>query len=300
MPGYPAPYGTLPVGAAPYAAPTAQRMACIAVLSPQESDLATIAAGSEVASLPAANLQGQQPKKVWRSTATSDYINLTFAEPVAANMLAISGHNFSDVAVYRVRGGASLGTITTAPAVDTGWQSVWPASGKPAVKNWPRHLSALMWSNDSAYLCWRVDVADPSAAQTYIEAGRLGLGRYWQPTINFDLAGTPLGRDQRDVQTVTDYGEIFTDRRNVSAPRRFSLAMSGNDKREVLDGIQEIQRLRGMWGDAFVLLDPNAATDFHRLSLQGVFASPQEHQIVPQFTEAGEMWTVNLPLREVT
>jgi hypothetical protein len=48
-----------------------------------------------------------------------------------------------------------------------------------------------------------------------------------------------------------------------------------------------------------VLLDPDATTDFHRQSMQGVFTSPQEHPIVPQFTENGEMWVVNFPLREV-
>jgi hypothetical protein len=297
---YPPLYGTLPIGAVPaYVAPAAASMARIAVLSPIDSDAATIAAGSEVSSLPAANLQSQQPKKVWRSSSTADYVTLSCAAPVAANMLAVSGHNFSAAGLFRVRGANSPADTTAAPSVDTGWQSVWPVTGKPADAYWPRYLSALLWSNDALYQCWRIDFADPSVTLTYLEAGRLALGRYWQPTINFDLGGTPLGRDQRDVQTVTDYGELFTDRRQRSAARRMSLQISGADKREVLDGIQEIQRLAGMAGDVFVLLDPNATTDFHRHSMQGVFTAQQDHQIVPQFTDAGEMWTVNFPLREV-
>jgi len=294
------PIGSAPYGAAPaYVAPAAPTMARIAVLSPRDSDLATMAAGSEVATLPAVNLQNQQPKKVWRSASAADYITVTFGAPVAANMLALNGHNLSAGGVFRVRGADTLANTTAAPTVDTGWQSVWPATGKPADAYWPSYLSALLWSNDALFQYWRVDIADPAASQTYVEAGRLVLGRYWQPTINFDLGGTPLGFDQVDVQTRTDYGEIFTDRRQRSGARRFALQISAADRREVLDGIAEIQRLRGLWGDVICLLDPAATTDFHRHSMQGVFTAPHEHRIVPQFTANGEMWTDDLQLREI-
>ena len=90
------PYGVSPYGAAPaYVAPSAPTMARIAILSPTDSDLATIAAGSQVSTLPVANLQSQQPKKVWRSGSTADYLNVSFAAPIAANMLALVGHNLS-------------------------------------------------------------------------------------------------------------------------------------------------------------------------------------------------------------
>lgn len=118
-------------------------------------------------------------------------------------------------------------------------------------------------------------------------------------TLAYRLSGTPLGFDQRDLQAITDYGQTFTDRRNRSAPRRFALTISALDKREVQDGIADIRRLRGMWGDVFVLLDPNATTDFHRLSMQGTFTAAQEHRMTQQFTGNGEMWSVDFPLREV-
>ncbi len=294
------PIGSVPFGATPaYVAPATPTMARIAVLSPRDSDLATMAAGSEVATLPAVNLQNQQPKKVWRSASATDYITVTFGAPVAANMLALNGHNLSAGGVFRVRGAGTLANTAAAPLVDTGWQSVWPATGKPGDAYWPRYLSALLWSNDALFQYWRVDIADPAVSQAYVEAGRLALGRYWQPTTNFDLGGTPLGFDQVDVQTRTDYGEIFTDRRQRSAARRFGLQISAADRREVLDGIAEIQRLRGLWGDVICLLDPAATTDFHRHSMQGVFGATQEHRIVPQFTANGEMWTVDLQLREI-
>lgn len=299
MPGYPASYGTLPIGAAPYAAPAAAVPAAMLLLSPKDSDAATIAAGSQVASLPVANLQAMQPKKVWRSASASDYLNITFATPIAANMLALVGHNLSSMGVYRVRLAATLAATVSAPVVDTGYQSVWPATGKPVAEYWPRRLSVLTWSNNAECLCARVDIADPDPVNTYVEAGRLVLGRYWQPTTNFDIAGVPLGFDQIDIQTRTDYGEIFTDRRQRSAARRMSVQISAADKRETLDGVAEIQRLRGGHGDVIAVLDPNATTDFHRFSMQGVFTAPQEHQIVPQFSGGDVMFSVSFPIREV-
>lgn len=298
-------YGALPYGAYPYAyAPLASEAAtpttaAVVVLSPRDSDLATMSASSEVATLPIANVQTMSPKKVWRTSATEDYANITFAGPLAANMLALNGSNLSAGGVYRVRLASSLAGLTSSPPIDTGWQSVWPTTGKPADASWPRYLSALLWSNDALYQYARVDIADPDNADGYIEVGRLALGRYWQPEITIDLAGTPLGFDQRDVQTVTDYGETFTDRRNASAPRLFNVQISAADKREVFDGIADIRRLRGMWGDVFVLLDPNATTDFHRLSMQGVFTTQQQHAMAQLFTENGEMYSVDLTLREV-
>ena len=275
-------------------------MANLVILSPTLSDASTLAASSEVATLPATNLQTLQPKRKWRSGASlTPYLTLDFgAAGAACNGLGVIGHNLTSAATIRVRGKATS-NVTVSPAVDTGAVSAWPATGKPSDAYWPQFLAWLSWSNSIAYRYWRVDFADGANPAGYIEAGRLMLGAYWQPTYNFDLSGTPLGFDQIDVQTRTDYGELFTDRRQRSAARRMSLQISASDKRETLDGVAEIQRLRGGHGDVIVCLDPNATTDFHRFSMQAVFTSPQEHQIVPQFNGGDVMFTVALPLREV-
>lgn len=275
-------------------------MANILILSPGSSDAATLTADSEVSTLPATNLQGIQPKKKWRTTSLTPYLDIDFGTAgCAANGFALIGHNLTSAATIRVRGKATF-PVTSSPTVDTTAVSAWPATGKPSDTYWPQYLSWLSWVNVTALRYWRIDISDSGNTDGYLQAGRLMLGPYWQPTTNFDLSGTPLGRDQRDVQTVTDYGEIFTDRRSRSAARRFSLQISSADKREVNDGIGEIQRLRGMWGDVACLLDTAATTDFHRNSMQGVFTSPQEHQFTQQFTTNGEAWSVSFPLREVT
>ena len=272
----------------------------VIILSPRASDAATLAASSEVATLPVANLQNMQPKKKWRSNgSTSPYIEFDFgAAGCAANGLALIGHNLTGAATLRIRGKATY-PVTSSPTVDTTAVSAWPATGKPTDEDFPHFLSWLDWSNAVALRYWRLDIADAGNAAGYIEAGRVMLGAYWQPTITIDLGGVPLGFDQRDVQTFTDYGETFTDARTASAPRLFQVQISAADKLEVLNGIAEIRRLRGMWGDVACLLDPAATTHFHRESMQGVFTAQQRHNMTQQFTANGEMWSVDLPLREV-
>lgn len=241
-----------------------------------------------------------QPKKKWRSSgASAEYLTVDFGTAgCAANGLALIGHNFTSAATIRVRGKNTL-PVTSSPTVDTTALSAWPATGKPSDSYWPQFLSWLSWSNSTALRYWQIDFADAGNAAGYLEAGRLMLGAYWRPTLNFDIGGTPIGRDQRDVAVATDYGQTFTDRRTRSAPRVASLQISSVDRRELLDGIAEIMRLRGVWGDVAALLDADETTDFHRYSMQGIFSVPQAHQLVPQFTANGAMWTASINLREI-
>lgn len=296
----PAPYGALPIGAVPaYVSPAAAASQNVLLLSPRDSDLATMVANTQVGTLPVANLQTAQPQKKWRSTTTTEFITVTFAGPIAANMMALVAHNLSAIAVVRVRGAIVQANLTGAPDLDTGWQSPWPVTGKPIMAAWPNYLSALRWTNTAALQYWRVDIADPAAGQTYIEAGRLVLGVAWQPSTNFDLSGTPLAFDARDVQFTTPYGFTFLDQRAASAPRKFAVVISATNRREVMDGISEIQRLRGLWGDVICCLDPAETTDFHRFSLQGVFTAAPAFGIQPFYDVNGGMWGATLPLLEL-
>lgn len=295
----PAPYGTLPLGAVQPWSSFTNGGERLLLLSPRDSDAATLTASAELSALPVGNLQSMQPQKVWRALATSAYVTVAFASPVNVNALALVGHNLSEAAVIRLRAAVALENLTTAPDIDTGWRSAWPTSGKPLAPSWPVRLSLLKWSTGAAVLYARVDIADPSAAQTYIEAGRLVIGQAWQPATNFDLEGTPLAFDARDVRVTTPYGYTFTDRRAASAARRFALKITAANQREVLDGIAELQRLRGLWGDVICALDPAATTDFHRYAMQGVFENAAAFPVVPLFDANGVQYGATVPLIEL-
>lgn len=269
------------------------------ILSPADSDGATLAASSEASGLGVSNLQHVQPRKKWQTTGTAaEYITGTFAAGVAANCLALVGHNLSGSATVRVRMANSAAAVTAAPVVDTGAVSAWPATGKPSVVSWNHHTTLKTWSNATALTNFRIDIADSAPVTTYLEIGRLALGAKWQPTPSFDIGGTPLGFDVRDVQSVTPNGQLFTNRRNVSPARIFELSIYALDKREAFDGIYELQRLRGMWGDVICCLDPSETTDLHIMTMQGAFAMAGAYTLPPQFTSNGSMFGAGIRLRE--
>ena len=268
------------------------------LLSPAASDAATVAASSEASGLPATNLQNVQPRKKWRSAGTSAYLLVTYSVGVACNAFALVGPNLSGSGTVRIRGANSLAAVTAAPVYDSTVVSAWSTTGKPSVANWPQHTLLKKFSNSTALTVWRIDLADSAPVTTYLEAGRLALGTCWQPSINFDLSGTPLGFDISDVQTRTPYGGLFTDRRTISPPRIFEIAIYALNKREAFDGIYEIQRLRGMWGDVICCLDPTETTDLHRMTMQGAFTMGGAYTLPPVFDGDGNMYGAGIKLRE--
>jgi hypothetical protein len=298
---FPAQYGASPLGVAPAYAGTSSGGEKILILSPLASDLATIAASSEIATLPAANLLTMQPQKKWRALATSATLTLTCPTPIAANALALVAHNLSSVATIRVRGASTLAGLAAAPAVDTGAQWAWPASGKPLAPSWPNFLSLIRWAAVGAFSYWQIDIADSDPSQTYLEAGRLVLAEAWQPTAGgtWDIGAKPLIFDALDVQARTANGYTFTDRRAASAGRRMVLTISTGNARETQDGLAEILRLRGMWGDVIVSADPGATVDFHRMSMQALMTAAPEFGTVPYFDADGGKLATTLNLSEI-
>jgi hypothetical protein len=266
------------------------------MLSPQDSDAAAIVASSEVATLPASNLQNIQPTRKWRSAGVSETIEVTFAEAVAANTLALIGVNFTSACTVRVVGAATYAGLDTAPPVDTTAVSPWPGGSRPTVKNWPQFTVRVRWTNAVAYRYWRITIADTGI--DYLEAGRLMMGRAWQPSDNWDLGGEPIAFDPRDVAAETDRGHTFTDRKTLSAPRQFELRITAGNRREVLDGLAEMQRLRGTWGDVLCCLDPGETTDAHLFTMQGRFLSGPRYAVPPLFDSGGNMIGAGILLRE--
>ncbi|WP_319798335.1 hypothetical protein [Nitrobacter sp.] len=295
---FPATYGAGPIGTAAYTAPVRAPMQNLILLSPAASDAAVLSASAQAAGLPVSNLQTIQPAQKWQAAGTAASITITATTPFVATALALVGHNFSADALLRLRAAAVQGNVVANPDLDTGWQGAWPLFGKPPVTNWPNWLSLLTWSNTSAFQFWQLDIVDPGNTVGYLEAGRLALGVPWQPSLNFDVAGSPLGFDQLDVQSKTAWGRTFTDARATSAARTFNIQITAVDRREVTAGLVEIQRLRGLWGDVICCLDPAEPSDFHLFSMQGYFVPKPDYPIVPQYTENGVMFTAKLQLAE--
>jgi len=298
-------FGLGPYGSYAFAAetltptwPTAGAAEKVLLLTPTDSDAATLASGS-TPQLALANLQDMHPAKKWRSAAatTSDYITLALAKPVAANALALVAHNLTSSGWLRARGANTAAEVTTSPVVDTKLAQAWPLGVKPNAASWNNYTALLRWTNDTPLQYWRVDICDGGLV-TYLEAGRLVLGRYFQPSLlNLDF-NSPLGFSPADVQANTDFGGTQTDARY--RPRTRTLTFAAMKQSDLFAGIHEIQRLAGMARDVIVCVDPAATDTFHIQTLQGVMTSGGNY--VPQvaWTDDGQMvWSLNIPFREI-
>jgi len=268
----------------------------LTLLTGVDSDLAALTASSEVAGLPISALQEKQPANKWRTLATYAYMDFTFPYPVAVNTLALIGGSLSSGGLLRCSSAASQADLGVVRTFDTGWKSAWWYGGKPITQRWSQYLNWLAWENDDLGFHYRVEVADAGAP--FLQFGRVMLGRRWQPTTNFDVAGTPLSFAPTDLQIHTPYGRTFTSQRNQTPPRIFELTALSLNRREAFDGIYEIQRLIGMHGDVVCVIDPGATSDFHRLSMQGHFTAGGAYTAPLAVDKDGFRYGAAIKLRE--
>lgn len=273
-------------------------MANILFLSPRLSDLATLTASSEVSSLPATYAQNQEPTKVWRTTGcAAESLILDFgAGGAVVNQAALVAHNLTSAATIRLRLADTVPDLTAAPAKDSTAVSAWPTSGKHTDPTWPHELSLVGVTNSTAYRYARLDFIDAANADTYLEFGRIAVGRAWQPTYNLDLDPS-IGFVPLDVQEPSPYGQTFTDPRPW-AQRQFDLAFSAANQDDVHDYAMELSRLRGQAGDVIVCLDPAATTRFHRWSMQALFTGRATYKAQPLWDGANQTWGFSASLIE--
>ena len=280
--------------------PTAGAGERVLFLSPADSDAATIAVGS-TAQLALANLQDMAPAKKWRSAAatTSDYITLAFASPVACNALALVAHNLTSAGWLRVRGANTAADVTASPVVDTKLLQAWPLGVKPTISTWLNYSSLIRWTNDAPLQYWRVDIADggSGAGQTYLEAGRLALGRAWQPASNLGF-DTSMAYKSSDLQINSPWNTMYTDARFPA--RVFDMRFEAHEQRDAFDGAMELQRRRGMAKDIIVSLDPAETTDFHRYTMQGVMTNISAVNRQPLWSSANSpLYQFSIQLQEL-
>lgn len=268
-------------------------------LSSRWIDAASVAASSEEGLLTADHVQTTRPDQVWRATgATAEYLTWDFGEDVIVEALALVAHNLSASATLRLRLGTSEANVTAAPGFDSGVVSAWPTSGKPDDLDWQAYFSLVLADNSTGYRYGRVDIADPSNADGYVQAGRLFVGPAFVPAINVDL-NPSLGLVSPDEVGRTAFGHAFGDNRGPAA-RLMQLPMSALDEDEMGNEMFELQRYCGLSKDFALCLDPAATTRFHRYSMQARFSSLNSFTAQPAWNASGiQVWQTTLAIEEV-
>lgn len=274
------PYGGGPYGAVGAAASWSPSPGNVLFLSPRDSDIATMTASTAVSSLPVANLQNQEPSRVWRSTSPlSQYVDITFARAGVWNAAAMSAFNGSDAMVWRLNLYDTAAGIGGTPGATSGWQSVWPQNYRHGDPEWGPEVALLRLDDQSAnYRYARVEFSDPGSTAGYLDVGRLAVGRAAQFGINCDF-GNGIAWAPNDTQEPNGWGQVFTEPRPSN--RLFELQWSALGQREVSDVAMEMTRLRGLGGDVFCFLDPGEVELFHKWSMQGLFAGRADYKSMP-------------------
>lgn len=266
-------------------------------LSSKRIDAATLVASSEEGTLVVGYLQDRPPEKKWRATGcTAEYITFDFGQDVACNALALVGHNLSADATLRLRLAASAANVTAAPAKDSGVVSAWPSSGKHTDEDWPEEFSLVRVTKSTGYRYGRLDIADPTNADGYVQAGRLMAGAALQTRINVDL-NVGLGLVSPDEPKVSPFGRRYSDNRGPSS-RRLILSLSAINQDDMRAGLFDLQRYCGLARDFAFSLDPTATTFFHTYSLQASFENAAQFESQPIWDADGQVWRTSINIIE--
>lgn len=247
-------------------------MAAALFVSPRMFDLATVDSGDWRAALPVTNLQDMQPSRLARTTNLSNtFFVVEFTSAVIVNAIFLINTNLTASATIRVRTAASEANLTAAPTFDSTAVSAWPGTGRPTDEGLTRFNVFKSLANSTARVWLRVDLADGTNPDTYIDIGRCLAGQAVQPAINFAYDWS-WSHAPADVVVPTAFGHTLTQAR--LRPRIFNLPFEALTEAEMWASIGDLQRLRGLAQDVAVCLDSAATTYLHRYCLHGLLGDP--------------------------
>lgn len=296
---YPFTYDTAPIGSAPQTLILADGpYEPVLFLSPYYSDLATIAASTVAsAGLPATLMQTMQPSERWRSTEKNPYVRLSFQRPIAANMLEMTGTNLLPGDVVRIRAFGDSGFTTG--VLDTGYQDAWRmGSGRPLDQIVRNYSHAIRFTNTvGELLYWQIDIV-ANNGQSYVEVGRLMLGKSFQPTISCDNASDGFSNKSPAANQLTDYFYTFTEDRGLPI-RTGMFRFSMMDETEAFGEMLKMRQLLGLSKDFFLDLFPGRVYGWENTAMQATFSGTADFIPKPYWNGSVNIWGTAVSMTEV-
>lgn len=182
------------------------------------ADGAVVSASSEVASLPAANVQSMWRSKPWRSTGcASEWLKFNLGAARSILAVILTGHNLTSAATVHVQANAS---------------DVWMSPSVDVTLAWSARDLVYLWTSAQAYQWWRITIADPANPDGFIELGRVYVGLAPAPDRNFSSYARQA-IDPTVISGSTDGAESFEDK-NVYNMYTFEFAGILVDELEAL------------------------------------------------------------------
>jgi len=250
------------------------------------ADAAVLSGGAWEAMLPLAHLQDRQVQRKARSVdadPSSTTFDVDLGSIEAASVVALAGHNLTQLAQWRVRLSQLDPTFADAE-FDSGTVDVWPqlvpfGALDWGVFNWGQSLpdveaaalggyAVVVLPAPTLFRYARVELFDGTNGDGFVEAGRFVLADAFQPT-----RGQRLGwsRQTVDPSRVTESrgGQRWFDLRRKR--QRVDLEFQALSAAE-MQVVDLFDRIVGVSGDVLVVLDPVDAGGLYRNTLLGTMA----------------------------
>lgn len=236
-------------------------------------DAALSCSPAEVATLPASNLQLQTRGDVWRSDGviSAQHILGDLAGFNTLSAMALVRHNLTAAANYRLRlyqGAGQSGTLvydsgTVTPNGERlGWGVFrWGIDpwGAASLRDWPVPYF-VAWFAPVVALSFDLELTDTANLNGFLQAARLVIGNYVEPTYNFSYRH-PMSWREQSKQARTEGGTLRTDERQAFRRFRFALDhLTADERTTFLDYF----RRAGLRNDLFVSCYPTRGGSLER------------------------------------
>jgi len=145
-------------------------------------DYGTISVSSESAEFPKENLKHYWFIKHWRSmSASAQWVKIDLGEAKDIRAFIAKFHNITNNATINIQANSS-----------DNWTN--PPVNVDLLRN--SENLAYIWEEAQSYRWWRLFVDDSSNPDGYIRIGRIFLGDYFEPSINFNFKKLTELRDE--------------------------------------------------------------------------------------------------------
>lgn len=207
-------------------------------------DTASLSASSEIATLPASNVQEPHLSLKWHMAAgvKSGYVVIDAGSSVSCSVLAVLGTNLTSAATMQLRASDADSGAVSSLLYDSGSISAGVDDNYGAIyKSWTAQAARY----------WRLDLADASLPDN-IQVGRIFLGPAWTPTINMQL---DPGFDSVDPSRIDKSygGQAWADVRPQYRCLEFSLDL--RTEAEIFGNAYALARAAGVVSDVLVIPD---------------------------------------------
>lgn len=206
---------------------------------------------TEVVSVPAINLKDQQKSKVWRTTSVADQnVTFDFGAPVSISEFLMTSHNLTSGAVITILGNTSnsWGSPTFSQTVT--WHRLMMIK-RFAVQN-------LQW--------WRIRIQDAGNTAGFLEVGRMFLGSYYSPALNYSWDWQRILNDPSTKTRSLGGQESVNLKQHF---RTYSINLSHENLTD-MDAIESMFDEIGIGKDIFIAFDydkyPNKETVYGKLT----------------------------------